>query len=481
MSENTVKIGSRREVCWDGFLLDGGFQNGVSLKMHRPEMKNAALICDAPWEGNVCGYYQVFRDGPVVCMYYRGSDLSIDDEGNVLNRGPMVVCYAESADGKTFYKPELGICEFNGSKRNNIILTGRSFDNFSVFKDENPDCPEDERYKGLAGFWEEGLLYYKSADGLHFTEVGFAITEGKFDSLNLAFWDTERQEYRVYFRSYHMDANGNGVRDVRTCVSKDFKNWSPIRRIEFAPDKEDYQLYTNHLKPYCRAPQMLIATPTRYVDRFRDIENFKYLPDYAHRKGVCRGSEQRSGTAMTDCVLMTSRDGYFFDRTDEAFMTAGPEALSNWYYGDCYPAWGHVETLSDRPGEPNELSLYCGRNYRVGPVELMRHTLRLDGFFSWNCGYKPGTVITKPLVFDGARLEINFATSALGFVKIELCGENGEVLPGYSSPCLFGDSVRRPVDFSRSLSELAGRTVRLKISMSDADLYSFRFAPEDII
>jgi len=31
MSENTVKIGSRREVCWDGFLLDRGLQNGVSL------------------------------------------------------------------------------------------------------------------------------------------------------------------------------------------------------------------------------------------------------------------------------------------------------------------------------------------------------------------------------------------------------------------------------------------------------------------
>ena len=43
-----------REVLWDMFLADEN--ENVKLEMHKPIRKNIALECDAPWEGEHCGY-----------------------------------------------------------------------------------------------------------------------------------------------------------------------------------------------------------------------------------------------------------------------------------------------------------------------------------------------------------------------------------------------------------------------------------------
>ena len=47
------------------------------------------------------------------------------------------------------------------------------------------------------------------------------ITEGAFDSQNLAFWDEHTQQYREYHRSFV-----NGIRAIMTGTSSDFINWS---------------------------------------------------------------------------------------------------------------------------------------------------------------------------------------------------------------------------------------------------------------
>ena len=115
--------------------------------------------------------------------------------------------------------------------------------------------------------------------------------------------------------------------------------------------------------------------------------------------------------------------------------------------------------------------------YRSKDLELCRYTLRMDGFFSWKGSFAGGRVLTKPLVFEGDRLYLNFATSALGYVRIIFCEENGSPIPGFDSGRLFGDSIRRPVDFENAVSDLAGKPVRILFELKDADLYSFRFEP----
>ena len=43
-----------------------------------------------------------------------------------------LMAYAESDDGITWRKPELGLSEFNGSKRNNLVKTVREISSVSV-------------------------------------------------------------------------------------------------------------------------------------------------------------------------------------------------------------------------------------------------------------------------------------------------------------------------------------------------------------
>ena len=83
--------------------------------------------------------------------------------------------------------------------------------------------------------------------------------------------------------------------------------------------------------------------------------------------------------------------------------------------------------------------------------------------------------MTKPVTFEGDSLEINFATASLGHVRIYICDEEGNEIEGYDSKKHFGNSLGRTIKFEKPLSCLAGKTVRLKFEIKDADLYSFKF------
>ena len=462
----------------------------VKLKMHTPVRKGAALVGDDEWEGEHCCYGQIIFDGEKYRLYYRGSGAN-DGVWQTAHGSHAVWCVAYSYDGKTFIKPDLQLYEFNGSRHNNIVMKSESgyIDNFSVFLDTNPNCPPEKRYKAMSGYtynWEKddvALKIYTSADGLHFTYDGDILRgRGKFDSLNICFWDGERGEYRLYMRDYHqldpvkaLDCEfEKHVRDIQLTTSCDFENWSDPTPLSYGDDPYEFQLYTNNIFRYPET-DIMIGMPTRYVDRSVDKDNFKYLPDLRAFRPMLIEKYGRSGTAVTETMLMTSRDGLNFQRQPEAFYTPGIENGENWVYGDGYFAYGTIETASDFEGEPDELSLYVIKGYRSRPANFERYTLRMDGFFSWRADFGGGEVITKPFSFDGDKLALNFSTSALGFVRIEMLDENGKAIEGYDSGRVFGNSIDRAVDFEKPLSDLRGKTVRMKISMRDADLYSFAF------
>jgi hypothetical protein len=76
---------------------------------------------------------------------------------------------------------------------------------------------------------------------------------------------------------------------------------------------------------------------------------------------------------------------------------------------------------------------------------------------------------------------LNFATSAVGHVYVSILDDAGAEIPGYQSHEVFGDSLDRPVVFANGpdVSALAGRPVRLKFTLRDADLYAFQFMKPD--
>ena len=126
------------------------------------------------------------------------------------------------------------------------------------------------------------------------------------------------------------------------------------------------------------------------------------------------------------------------------------------------------------------MSLYVNRDYGQRNAYLERMTLRLDGFSSLNAPYAGGEMTTKPFTFAGDELEINYATSAGGSIRVELQDEEGVPIPGYAAAdCneLIGDEIERVVAWQgrSAVGSLAGDTVRLRYVMKDADVYSFRF------
>jgi hypothetical protein len=179
---------------------------------------------------------------------------------------------------------------------------------------------------------------------------------------------------------------------------------------------------------------------------------------------------------------MASRDGVLFHRWNEGFLRPGVERPGTWNYGHQYIGWHLVETRAGLAGAPNELSLYASENYWTGnSSEVRRYSLRLDGFVSVSAGYGGGELVTRPVRFTGGRLRLNFATSAAGAVRVELERPDGSAVAGFAAAdCdeLFGDTVDRAVSWrgSEDVSALAGKPVRVRFLLRDADVYAFRFA-----
>ena len=477
-----------RFLCWDDKLIESS--SNIDIRMHQPEKKNLALICDDEWEGPHNCYGSVIKVGDTYRMYYESAPMRHMMD-KTISGGTASICVALSKDGITFEKPNIGKYDYNGTKYNNIIFRREEYtlDNFSVFYDTNPACPADEKFKALSEVEIDGIshLYcYVSEDGFDFREKSIIPTDGTYDSFNVLLWDSDSEQYVVYYRGFH-NAEGENVREwakldlvndvrvIRRATSKDFENWTLHGDLKYEEGQEEYPMYVNQINKYYRAPDMFIGLPFRYRDRAENKRNFDFMPLADRHQNITR-LFGREGTVLTDCVIMTSYDGQTFDRRDEAFITPGIEARNNWWYGNCETIYGFVETKSDIQGAPNEISFYMGEGLRIKDVHFRRYTVRLDGFFSWYGKYSGGEVLTKTFEMgECTQMRLNFATSAVGGVVVAICDENGEAIEGYESYTIFGDTVDRPVEFEKPLSELAGKTVRLRFNLSEAHLYSFIF------
>jgi hypothetical protein len=466
-------IGSRLELLVDDHLIDR-LTGKAQLRLHHPVPREIALVTDQPWEGNGVNYVTVFRDGAVYRMYYRGANEVYVKEGS-RSTHREVYCYAESKDGVKWTRPNLGLFEFKGSKKNNIVWDGVGSHNFTPFKDTNPAAKPDARYKALGygnGKAGRGLYAFKSADAIRWSLLSDKpiITRGAFDSQNLAFWDSVRKEYREYHRDFRKG------RDIRTGTSKDFLAWTEPAFLDYVPDRIS-ELYTNQIIPYYRAPHLFLGFPTRYVDRGW-TESARVLPRPNYRK--LRGARSpREGTALTDGMFMTSRDGKRFRVWPESFIRPGLRATDNWFYGDNYQNWGLVETRSALEDGPKELSIYVTeRTLQDRPGVLRRHTLRMDGFVSVSAPLSGGELLTRPIRHGGKKLMLNASTSTAGSIRVEVQDATGKPIRGLTlADCaeIYGDSLERAVSWKADVGRLAGKTIRLRIELKDADLYSFQF------
>ena len=474
-SAEVTNIGSRRELFVDKLLIDQ--MKGTTLQLHHPESAGVAVKFDEPWEGRFSAYITVIHNDEAnkYQMYYRGN------AGFKGGTNGEVTCYAESADGKTWVKPKLGLNEINGSKDNNVMLANLApyTHNFAPFIDRRPGVPKEQRYKALAGLGGKygGLSAFVSADGMHWQKMQEAavITKGAFDSQNVAFWSDAEQCYVAYFRVFtgggvdEKTWKPKGVRWVSRATSKDFLTWTTAVQMTCDQPLVDH-IYISQTNPYFNAPHLYISTAARFMPN-TDVLDEQAKKDLAD-------DTKAYPALIKDCseaVLMTSRAGTTaYNRSFmEGFVRPG-QNFRDWTSRSNYPACGVVQT------GPAEMSLFVERQYGQTTALLERFTLRLDGFASLHADYAVGEMTTKPFIFTGKALHLNLSTGAAGYAAVEIQDAEGKPLPGFTlddCKAISYDSIDRVIGWKAGsdVSALAGKPVRLRWVLRDADVFSFRF------
>lgn len=459
IAKPAIDIGDLRELFVDKHTIAS--LDNLSLKMHAPHLSR---ISASPTEnGDFCTVIYD-RNNHRYHYYYRRPW----EDSEQSEHFHTAYFYMTSDDGIDWEKPDLNMYPQYGSDAKNMILKPEDpvSHNFSPLLDTRPGVPPHERFKAVAGATDKwssgkGLYGFVSGDGIHWRQVQEAPIipqdiEGHdmeannyFDSQNVAFWSDIEGVYVCYYRVTWLPQPGGlpqSLRGIARATSPDFIHWTHDKELPVNMPGEHF--YANQTSPYFRAPHIYLALAWRYFPPV--LGNVHNHP--------------------SDTILMSSRGAGGYDRTfTGAFIKPGMD--DSYWSKDARPM-GAVTALNIVPVGPHTMSIYSGDK---------RYTLRLDGFASLNApDINYGYMTTKPLVFSGTAMEINYQTSAAGRIFVELQDESGKPIPGYSlDDCetIIGNEISHTIKWNNQsdLSSLAGKTIRVHIKMRDADVYSYRF------
>lgn len=433
-----ISFGKRIEPFIDTYLI--GKTENTALTANRPECRGKVLGFDMPWENEGSLGMNIFDDGGTVKMFYRGFP------GNGHNdwSDRQTACVAYSEDGLRFTRPDFHEIEYGENKENNIVRMDRFCHNFCGFLDPNPAAKPDEKYKAIAGHYTlNGLYVFGSPDGIRWHPLCDApvITSGRFDSMNIAFYDVSAGVYRCYSR--YLEQRGDALyRAIQSCTSEDFIRWTDPVGNEYPgmPDVFE-QLYTNAVCTVPGAEHILVSVPMRYNDS---------------REALVEGAEDKG---VSDCTFMTSRDGVHWDRTFPGAWIAPGMNPHEWTQRNFIFLAGIIERGQD-------FLMYTMQNYMWDDDGVWCYSVPRYRFASVYADYFGGSFETKPLVFETDAFFLNYATTAYGYVKVTVFDEAGTVL-GQTGE-IYGNEISRELHFDG----IAGKRGTLRFDLRDAHIYA---------
>ncbi|MBL7134218.1 MAG: hypothetical protein ISS78_08980 [Phycisphaerae bacterium] len=345
----------------------------------------------------------------------------------------MAICYATSKDGIKWDKPELGLVEFEGSKKNNILWRGPH--GAGVFKDLRDSDPK-RRYKAFF----QGVSVAFSADGIHW---GKAIRCPEIrvagDTHNNALWAPTLGKYVGITRTWGKQKG----RQVARTESNDFLKWTKAKVVLEGLDK-GHQTYA--MPVFFHGGVYLGLLAIIYPKEDRVWAELTWSPDTVQWNRV------RANTPL--------------------IANSKKEMAYDWgcVYAGAYPVF-----MAD------EIRIYYGGsdwhhgNWRN--AFLCMATLRPDGFagYEQESKDKPAIITTAPVACPGDKLRLSVDVSGSGSIKVTLLDKEKKELA--EGELIAKTATDAEVQWKKgfSLKELKGKQIKLKFELRESKLYSFSF------
>jgi hypothetical protein len=496
-----LDIGDRRQVFIDGRFL--ARRRNVELCVHPPRKTGEWVIRpEHPWEkGGVGPFSSVLRDGPVYHMWYQVMDTRQWSEAKEAG----CICYARSADGIHWEKPDLGLTEYAGSRKNNIVV-GHGAAGFNIGQDGvmvflDPTAPPDQRFRMVNHFdaLGTGIHILSSGDGIHWQVTHRSILNYRpmkkghhLDSQNVIFWDDRLHKYVAYVRKNLMEEGSQG-RTVARAESDKLGGFPMVQDMPsiLRPDDQDLRYGKTNLVDY--------YTSAAIKDPWADDAYYMFPQVYFHYTNLLQefGKTCPTNAGSLDTQFGASRDGIHWERYDRRpFVPLGMKGEFDWasarmIYGivpdvvgmEMYMYYRASDWLHgwDRDERNKRLLTAAGLGADQDIAVISRLVSRRDGFVSVRTPYTGGEFTTPLLRFTGSRLALNIDTSATGIGRVEILDEKDAPIDGYT--LTDGDWIHTANEINHVVTwrgkcdvrALAGKPIRLHVVLRDSDLYAFQF------
>jgi hypothetical protein len=484
--KDPVPLGSRKHLFIDDALIAD--RENVTFNVNPPRLAERVL-------DNIAGHLVVFEDDTgTIRLYYK-------EEG-----GKLAVL--TSRDGVQFAKPDLS--KLTGLVDNIVIDDPVGFG--TIFID--PNAPVDERIKYFSGYDGRAMYVYTSPDGYRFKRNETAALPFRAASQSIAYYDDQRQKYVAFHRTDMPETVGGHTERafVMTETTDPMLPWpfKPLSQSEqreigkrrrignrlpwyldngpltppgpgieyptiFATDETRDPIATDIYVPknvkYPWAPDTYLAFPLLY---------FHYHDDGPPTRQLLGNRDRERGSGPLETQIAVSRDGIHWKRHPRpAYIKIGRHDGLDIHKN--YIAHGMVRRGEEIWQYYLGSELYHSPWTNEGREAVFRVVQRLDGFISADSHYTGGTILTRPLTFEGNRLVLNIDTGATGYAQVGLLDENGKPIAGFSiDDCVYinGDHIEIEVEWldrGKNVSELAGRPVQLLFHMRGTKLYSMQF------
>ena len=532
LNDDVVEIGSRKHLFIDDALVEKS--ENVTFNVHPPKVDELVMRIEGINEGTI-GQHQSFR---------KHITLIEDDDGlirlyNALDDDYLGVWISE--DGVNFEAPETGI-EHKGNP--NIVIP---YDVGTGTMIIDPNAPPDERWKYISDYHRRGVYVFTSPDGYNFKRHKQAVAPFRSGSQMDLYYDDQKQIYTGFHRSdFFRTPEG---RTLRTFVMSEKTNL--LKPWPFQPSTpESYQRAGEQMILHTVRPWYLDngpLTPGGWGVEFPHIFKPDYDLDPETTAGIYNPKALKYPWAPDTYLAFPVFYFYYLEGSPGARVLAvrhggGPTETQfaasrdgvNWtrYPRPTYVGMGRHDGIDMKQsfiaqgmvkrGEEIWQYVFFDGDYHTSAIErqrqrrLYRLVQRVDGFVSIDAPYDNyGTIITRPMQFEGNRLVLNIKTDAHGYALISLLDMDGNPIDGYSMEQSvmingdhiaieaewitsdieqFGPSVREfqgfadirdageditgdieGIEISGDISELEGQPVRVKVYLRGASLYSMQF------